>query len=294
MLRGLYSATSGLIAQQRKHDSATNNITNLNTPGFKQVNVVTRSFPEMLISLVRGSSDQSTSVIGSVNGGVFAEEGLASFLQGDIMPTDNPTDIAILSNIQVPGLQFDASGKALNDQGELVFQPQAFFTVENAEGEERYTRDGKFSVNEDGEWVTPTGHRLLSADGQPLVINSLSGNIQISPNGRIFDTVTGQQLLAADGVTPLSIRISVIENPHELIREGDGNYRIDPNAEPARLLGIDDTVELLQGYMERSNVDATAQMVDMMSALRAYEANQKVVQFYDRNMDKAVNEIGRI
>jgi len=294
VLRGLYSATSGLIAQQRKHDSATNNITNLNTPGFKQVNVVTRSFPEMLISLVRGSSDQSTSVIGSVNGGVFAEEGLASFLQGDIMPTDNPTDIAILSNIQVPGLQFDASGKALNDQGELVFQPQAFFTVENAEGEERYTRDGKFSVNEDGEWVTPTGHRLLSADGQPLVINSLSGNIQISPNGRIFDTVTGQQLLAADGVTPLSIRISVIENPHELIREGDGNYRIDPNAEPARLLGIDDTVELLQGYMERSNVDATAQMVDMMSALRAYEANQKVVQFYDRNMDKAVNEIGRI
>lgn len=294
MLRGLYSATAGLIAQQRKHDSATNNITNLNTAGFKQVNVVTRSFPEMLISLVNGGPGQTTKSIGILSGGVFAEEGLATFLQGDIMPTDNPTDIAILSNIQVPGLQFDASGKALNDQGELVFQPQAFFTVENDEGEERYTRDGKFSVNADGEWVTPTGHRLLGMNGEPIVIDSLSGNIQISPNGRIFDTVTGRQVLAADGVTPLTIRVSVIENPHQLIREGDGNYRLDPNAEPARLLNDTDTVELLQGYMERSNVDATAQMVDMMSALRAYEANQKVVQFYDRSMDKAVNEIGRV
>jgi flagellar basal-body rod protein FlgF len=293
MLRGLYSATAGLIAQQRKHDSATNNITNLNTAGFKQVNVVTRSFPEMLISLVNGGPGQTTKTIGTLNGGVFAEEGLDTFLQGDIMPTENPTDIAILSNIQVPGLQFDASGKAINDQGEQVFQPQAFFTLANAEGEERYTRDGKFSVNENGEWVTPTGNRLLGVNGLPIVIDSLSGNFQISPNGRIFDTATGQQVLAADG-TPLTIRVSVIENPHQLVREGDGNYRLDPNAEPARLLRADDTVELLQGYMERSNVDSTAQMVDMMSALRAYEANQKVVQFYDRNMDKAVNEIGRV
>jgi len=294
MLRGLYSATAGLIAQQRKHDSATNNITNLNTPGFKQVNVVTRSFPEMLISLVNGGPNQVTKTIGTLHGGAFAEEGLSTFLQGDIMPTDNPTDIAILSNIQVPGLQFDASGKALNEQGKQVFQPQAFFTVENSDGEERYTRDGKFTVNAEGEWVTPTGHRLLGLNGEPIVIDSVSGNIQISPNGRIFDMITGEQVLAADGVTPLTIRVSVIENPHQLIREGDGNFRLDPNAEPARLLNETDTVELLQGYIERSNVDSTAQMVDMMSALRAYEANQKIIQFYDRNMDKAVNEIGRV
>jgi flagellar basal-body rod protein FlgF len=293
MLRGLYSATAGLITQQRKHDSATNNITNLNTPGFKQVNVVTRSFPEMLISVVNGSPGEATKTIGKLTGGVFAEEGLSTFLQGDIMPTDVPTDIALLSNIQVPGLQFDASGKAINEQGEWVFQPQAFFSVANAAGEERYTRDGKFSVNENGEWVTPTGHRLLGENGQPLVIDSLSGNIQITPNGRVFDTITGEQVTAADG-TPVAIRVSVIENPHQLIREGDGNFLLDPAATPARLLRADDTVEVLQGYMERSNVDSTAQMVDMMTALRAYEANQKVVQFYDRNMDKAVNEIGRL
>jgi flagellar basal-body rod protein FlgF len=294
MLRGLYSATAGLIAQQRKHDAATNNITNLNTPGFKQTNVVTRSFPEMLISLVRGGSDHTSKTIGSLHGGVFAEEGLSSFLQGDISATDNPTDIAILSNIQVPGLLFDASGKALNDQGEVVYQPQAFFTVANSDGEERYTRDGKFSVNADGEWITPTGHRLLAEDGQPVVLNNLASTIQITPNGRIMDSVTGEQLFAADGVTPLTIRVSVIENPHQLIREGDGNFRLHQDAEPARLLNGNDTVELLQGYMERSNVDPTAAMVDMMSALRAYEANQKVVQFYDRSMDKAVNEIGRV
>lgn len=293
MLRGLYSATAGLITQQRKHDSATNNIANINTPGFKQVNVVTRSFPEMLINLVNGGPDETNKTIGRLAGGVFAEEGLSNFLQGDIMPTEIPTDLALLSNIQVPGLQFDASGKATNEQGEVIFQPQALFAVANAAGEERYTRDGKFTVNENGEWITSTGNRLLGVNGQPLVINSLSGNIQISPNGRVFNTLTGEQVVDEDG-TPVSIRVVVIENPHDLVREGDGNFRLPVNAEPPRLLTNDDTVELLQGYTERSNVDSTAQMVDMMTALRAYEANQKVVQFYDRNMDKAVNEIGRV
>lgn len=293
MLRGLYSATAGMIAQQRKHDAATNNISNMNTPGFKAVSTVTRSFPEMLIQLIRDGEIGRKGSIGSLHGGVFAEESLPLFIQGDVTATDNPTDLAIVSKIQLPGLEFDDAGRAVTPQGEIVYQPQAFFTVAGADGAERYTRDGKFSVNEAGEWVTSTGFRLLGTDGEPIVTDGQPGDVRIAPSGRIIDAVTGEQLIGLSG-EPLQLRISIVDNPYNLVREGDGNFRLADGADPARLLAADDSVEVLQGYVERSNVDPTAAMVDMMTALRAYEANQKVVQFYDRSMDKAVNEVGRV
>jgi flagellar basal-body rod protein FlgF len=293
MLRGLYSATAGMIAQQRKHDAATNNISNLNTPGFKQTNVVQRSFPEMLISLVRGGEGEQVKTIGRLHGGAFAEESLSSFIQGDVTSTGNPTDLALVTDIQVPGINFDASGRGVNEQGEVVYQPQAFFTVVNGQGEERYTRDGKFSVNETGEWVTSTGYRLIGTDGEPITLGNQQGDIQVASNGGLIDNVTGEPVIGVDG-QPLSLRISVIDNPYDLIREGDGNFRLGEDADPARLMLGDEGAQVMQGYVERSNVDATAATVDMMSALRAYEANQKVIQFYDRSIDKAVNEVGRV
>ena len=293
MLRGLYSATAGMIAQQRKHDAATNNISNLNTPGFKATNTVTRSFPEMLIGIIRDGQNGPKGSIGSLHGGVFAEESLPSFLQGDVTATDNPTDLAIVSNIQIEGLEFDDSGKAVTPQGEIVYQPQAFFTVAGTDGEVRYTRNGKFSVNETGEWVTSTGFRLLGQDGQPVRLVGQPGDIQIGPNGILIDTVTGEAAVDENG-EPMRLLISVVDNPYDLVREGDGNFRLTEGSQPARQLVADEPVQVLQGYVERSNVDPTAATVDMMSALRAYEANQRVVQFYDRSMEKAVNEVGRV
>lgn len=291
MLRGLYSASAGMVAQQRKHDAATNNIANLNTPGFKMNTVVQRSFPEMLITLVR--ADEREKTIGRLSGGVFAEESLPLFMQGDLMNTGNATDLALVTDIQVPGLAFDASGRAVNDQGDVVYQPQAFFTVINGAGEERYTRDGKFSIDENGQWVTPTGYLLIGNDGQPINIGNHSGDVFIAQSGQIIDSLSGIPLIDANG-EPLTLRISVIENPYDLIREGDGNFRLGEGGTAARLLAQDDNAQIMQGYMERSNVDAAAATVDMMTAMRAYEANQKVIQHYDRSLDKAVNEVGRV
>lgn len=293
MLRGLYTATAGMIAQQRRHDAATNNIANLSTPGFKAGNTVTRSFPEMLIQTIRDGENVRKGPIGSLHGGVFAEESLPLFVQGDIIATHNPTDLAIVSNIQTPGLEYDSSGKAVTPEGEIVYQPQAFFGLVGPEGEQRYTRNGKFSVNDAGEWVTSTGFRLLGVDGSPIRLADQPGDIQLTPNGRFIDSVTGEPVIGENG-EPLQVLISIIDNPYQLIREGDGNFRLAEGAPPARALLGEDTVEVKQGYVERSNVDPTAATVEMMTALRAYEANQKVVQFYDRSMDKAVNEVGRL
>ncbi len=126
MLRGLYTAAAGMVTQQRRHDTVTNNISNLNTPGFKQVNAISRSFPDMLISLT-GIEPEHNKRLGAVNTGVFAEESLSIHLQGDLSSTDRASDFAILSDIDVPGMSFDSSGKYVNENGEITFQPQVFF-----------------------------------------------------------------------------------------------------------------------------------------------------------------------
>ncbi|TDF93529.1 flagellar hook-basal body protein [Paenibacillus piri] len=299
MLRGLYTAASGMISQQRKHDIVTNNIANVNTPGFKQGNGINRSFPEMLISRVRSGQGEPGSVpIGRLNTGVMAEENVSVHAQGDIQETHNPFDFALISNIQIAGAAFDASGKYVDANGQRVIQPQAFFTVENADGEQRYTLNGKFSVDGTGQLITPDGYRVIGSDGQPILLidpvtQTPISNFHITKQGQ-FTNEDGIPIQTANN-QPMSLLISRIEDPNHLVREGNGLYRLIPGEEGlARATTVDDQVEIRQGYVERSNVDSSQSMVDLMSALRAYEANQKVIQFYDRSMDKAANEVGRV
>ncbi|WP_219834428.1 flagellar hook-basal body protein [Paenibacillus sp. R14(2021)] len=287
MLRGLYTAAAGMIAQQNRHDTVTNNISNMNTPGYKQKNAVTRSFPDMLLH-VTGVQDGNGKSIGKLSTGVFAEESLQINLQGDLTQTNQFSDFAILSDIEVPGMNFDSSGKARTADGQLVFQPQAFFTVQNSDGETRYTRDGQFKLDEQGFLTLPDGSRVLASDGKPFQLpkGETLNQLAMTSDNQLVNPLTGQsagQLL-----------ITRVDNPNKLVREGDGKFKLDDASTGVREVNATDRVEVRQGYVERSNVDAAQSMVDLMSAARAYEANQKVVQFYDKSLDKAVNEIGRI
>lgn len=323
MLRGLYTASSGMITQQRKHDAVTNNIANLNTPGYKQEHAVSRSFPEMLISLMNGGDGQVSKPIGRINTGVVVEEIIASFIQGDLQETMNPSDFALLSNIQVIGnvqgqqqaIPFDGTGKYVNEEGEIIYQPQAFFTVQGEADDVMYfTRNGKFQLDATGELLSAGGRRVLGQSGEPIRLDDvwLSSNdgplqlgnigleeVRMGENGVLYHARTGGILYGAPEADvlgePIALLLSQIDNPYNLIREGQGVFRLnDPEANPAR--AVDDLagVTVLQGFIERSNVDPTQSMVDMMTAARMYEANQKVIQFYDRSLDKAVNEIGRV
>ncbi|CAG7655536.1 flagellar hook-basal body protein [Paenibacillus allorhizosphaerae] len=299
MLRGLYTAASGMIAQQRKHDIVTNNVANLNTPGFKGGTGINRSFPEVLISRVRNGKDEPGAVsVGRINTGVMAEENVSLHAQGDIRETNNPFDFALISNIQVPGARFDSSGKYVDENGVRVIQPQAFFTIMNAAGEQRYSLNGKFSVDANGQLIDSDGRQVMDRNQQPIVLvdpatNTPITNFRISRTGQ-FTNIDGEPLLGAGG-QPVSLLITRVEDPNLLIREGNGLYRLTEE-DQGTIRPIDDLdqVEVRQGYIERSNVDTGQSMVDMMSALRAYEANQKMIQYYDKSMEKAVNEIGRI
>lgn len=184
----------------------------------------------------------------------------------------------------------------MDQNGQRVIQPQAFFTILNAAGEQRYSLNGKFSLDANGRLIDSEGHSVLGRDGQPIVLMNAGTpvtNFRMTRTGQFTDA-DGQPILDANGQV-LNLLITRVEDPNQLVREGNGLYRLNTQDQGAfRPIDAQDQVEVRQGYVERSNVDSSQSMVDMMSALRAYEANQKMIQYYDKSMEKAANEIGRV
>ncbi|GGN93318.1 flagellar hook-basal body protein [Saccharibacillus kuerlensis] len=292
MLRGLYTATAGMMTQQRRHDTVTQNIANINTTGYKQVESIARSFPEVMVALRSGDEGRDNRNVGKLNTGVFAEESISMMVQGDITETQSSDDLALISDIQVANPQggnvmFDASGKAVLANGQTVYKPQAFFNVENPEGGISYTRDGDLNLAADGRLVTSMNQNVLGQDGQPIILAGSMDDYWVRENGTIFNKVTG----AASG----RIGVTIAEQPNGLTRDGEGLFTEKTQGAGALRAATDaDQFEVKQGYLERSTVDAAQSMVDLTAALRAYEANQKIVQFYDKSLEKAVNEVGRV
>lgn len=293
LLRGLYSAAAGMITQQRRHDAVTQNIANLNTPGYKAATPVSRAFPELLLSAM-GGDNPPKQAIGSLHTGVFAEEHLLSMAPGALLETGRVLDFAIVSDIRVelPGIgpvPFDASGKYVAPDGAVIVQPQVFFTVLTPEGEQRFTRDGRFRSEPDGTLVTLDGLPVLGADGQPVVVDGPWDAVRVLADGRLVDAQTGEPLPGDP-----QLLLTRVENPDLLVREGNNRYRHEGPEGNLTPLQPGDQAEVRQGFLESSNVDPAQSLVELMAALRAYEANVRVIQSYDRSLERAVNEVGRV
>lgn len=266
MLRGFYSAASGMIAQQRQQEALSNNIANASTPGFKADQTAIRAFPEMLIQQMGSVNIPTTKglnlpvnrSIGAVNTGVYMQELMPNYLQGDLRETGISTDMALLQ------------GALPDEEGSI------FFTVQGEDGTPRYTRNGNFTVDGQGFLVTNQGNYLLDAAGN-----------QIQTNGMEF-TVTNDGGIDLNGqVIPLGI--AYVADPNTLSKEGNDLFSGQAAAMPAGA-----TFSLEQGFLEQSNVDSLQSMTQMIESYRAFEVNQRVLKAYDENMGKAVSEIGRI
>jgi flagellar basal-body rod protein FlgF len=277
MLRGLYTATSGMLAQQRRTEMLTNNMANANTPGFKADQSSMRAFPEMLLQRLGTEKlplrEQKhlpyAQFIGSINAGVYMQEAIPKFTQGDLRETGRKTDLAIVDgNLPV--------NEENNVKGSL------FFTVETPNGI-RYTRNGNFTLNPEGFLTTNEGYYVLDENGNRIQLTS--EEFEVRQDGTIMENNT---FVAA-------INVVFAENPYELIKQGNGLFSVENNGTlPAVRNNPDVSFSLKQGFLERSNVDVAQTMTEMLTAYRAFEANQKVLQAYDKSLDKAVNEIGRI
>lgn len=266
MLRGFYTAASGMLTMQRQQEALSNNIANANTPGYKADQASIRAFPEMLLYQM-GSESVPTkqpknfpvqNPIGSINTGVYVQEYVPNFIQGSLKETGVTTDLALID-----GVFPDETGSI-------------FFTVQNENGEPRYTRNGNFTVDGQGYLVTTQGYYVLDQAGNPIQTDGME--FTVNPDGQL--QVGGQTI-------PLGIAYTA--NANELAKEGDGLLAGEAGPVPA---GVTFTVQ--QGFLEQSNVDAAQTMTQMMESYRLFEMNQRVLKAYDESLGKAVSDIGRI
>ncbi|SFE10277.1 flagellar basal-body rod protein FlgG [Lentibacillus persicus] len=266
MLRGFYTAASGMIAQQRQQEALSNNISNAQTPGYKADQPALRAFPEMLmyqmgnqhVPTSRGVNLPDNQPVGPMNTGVYVHENLPDYSQGDVRETGVSTDLALI-NGNLP----DAAGNL-------------FFTVQNEDGEERYTRNGNFTVDGAGFLVNTEGYYVLDDTGAP-----------VQTGGMEFNVTEDGVLQTADENIPLGVAYAA--NSNQLAKEGDGLFTGEAGAVPAEA-----TFSVQQGALEGSNVDSAQSMTQMMESYRMFETNQRVLKAYDESMGKAVSEIARL
>ncbi|GEN32045.1 flagellar basal-body rod protein FlgG [Cerasibacillus quisquiliarum] len=266
MLRGFYTVASGMIAQQRYQEALSNNIANANTPGYKADRATFRAFPEMLMHEINakqlpvkhGMKVPTNRPIGSLNTGVYIQEYVPYFNQGDIRETGIDTDLALIQE-NVP----DENGSF-------------FFAVQNEAGDIRLTRNGNFTVDGEGYLVTTKGYYVLDNNQNRIFTDGL--DFTVTPDGQIeTDTQVSQ------------LDIRYVADAHILEKEGNDLYVGPTDAIPAHA-----AYHIQQGFLEESNVNALQTMTQMIEAYRMFETNQRVLKAYDESMGKAVNDIGRI
>lgn len=158
---------------------------------------------------------------------------------------------------------------------DLAIEGDAFFRIQTPEGE-RYTRDGSFHRDALGRLVTRDGHFVLGQDGQPLTL----------PAGQV--TITDQGLIFVDGVQTGQLGLAGFPNGAGLVRENGNLYRAEGAAAGPAAGAV-----VQQGYLEGSNVDEEAQVLEMMRILRLYEANRKALQVQDQALNGAIS-VGQV
>ncbi len=254
MIRGLYTAASGMMTEKIKQETMANNMSNLSTSGYKRDQSVVSSFPHMLLSSQeRSAGFMRLPALGSINLGALVEENITQHSQGQLKQTDSPLDFGL--------------------------EGEGFFAVMTPDGV-RYTRSGHFLRDSQGNLVTDQGHRVLGEGEEPLVIPG--EDIQVDGEGNITsrDQQVGRMLLAE------------FENPETLRKEGSNLFNVTEGTQLVNQEGLNTTLH--QGFLEGANVDLAQEISQAMIALRAYEMNQRVIQTQDELLSKCANEVGSL
>ncbi|MBL8949541.1 MAG: flagellar basal-body rod protein FlgG [Myxococcaceae bacterium] len=259
MLRSLYSAASGMEAQERRMDTISHNLANTNTTGFKKQRA---DFEDVLYETVKSAGAPSQ------NGGVSVaplQVGLGvrnvattrSQAQGDLLTTQNPYDVAIEGN--------------------------GFFRVIKPSGEFAYTRAGNFRVDGMGRLVTQRGEQLDGNISVPVEAQQIS----ITADGTVSARMPGKDEMQELG----RLELTLFTNPAGLEANGGNTYTATEAAGQAMQVrpGEAGAGSLAQGFLENSNVKAVEEMVDLIGTQRAYELNSKVIQTADQMLNRLTN-----
>lgn len=259
MMRSLWSAASGMKAQQQQMDVVAHNIANVNTTGDKRVRAEFQDLVYQTLRQAGADSGDGTTYPTSMQIGLGTRLAATNriFTQGAIHTTENPTDVAI--------------------------QGEGFFRITLPDGTEAYTRDGSFKLDANGDMLTADGYLL--ADGININPNAPSDSIVISSDGYVSYTVAGENNSTQAG----QINLVRFVNPAGLTAIGRNLFlQTGASGEPIQSVpGTDGAGTLLQCTLEMSNVQIVDEMVDMIVSQRAYESNSKAVITSDSMLEIA-------
>lgn len=258
MLKGLYTAHTGLRNEQNRMDIMTNNLANASTVGFKKEGSTSQSFSDVLAVKVKDASIGLAirQPIGINNPGVKIGENYTDFTQGSMRITDNTFDLAI--------------------SGEGFFAIE--FTNKAGETSTKYTRAGDFTLNKEGYLVTNEGDYVLDVNSKRIKIDPLA-DTAIKKDGSIEQ----------NGVKIGQIGLVDFADYDYLEKYGETYYEAVEGAE-----FITSDAQIHSGYLEMSNVQVVSEMVEMINITRQYESNQKIMQTYDSSLEIAVSQLGRV
>ncbi len=256
----LYSAASGMEAQQLNLNTIANNLANVNTPGFKRSQI---SFQDLLYQRPRATGSQDSG--------------------GNILPTGievgNGTRVAATGKIFTQGELVST-----NEKLDIAIQGDGFYEIQRPDGTSAYTRDGSFKVSPTGQITTNDGLPVLS--GFQSVPTGTTG-ITISQDGQVtFTTANGSQTFR--------IQLTRFANPAGLQSLG-GNLYAETTASGTPETGSPGEQGFgltMQGYVESSNVNIVQEMVNLITAQRAYEINSKSIQTSDEMLQN-INQMKR-
>jgi flagellar basal-body rod protein FlgG len=263
MIRALYSAASGMTAQQLNVDNIANNLANASTVGYKQRVVQFQDLIYQTMVQPGAAAGQQTVVPTGMQLGLGTRTSGNDivFSQGSFSQTENPLDVAIQGN--------------------------GFFQVLQPNGSLAYTRAGTFQLDKNGNIVTASGDMI-----QPqITIPPAAQSVVIASDGTVSYSMPNQAATQQAG----QIQLANFQNPAGLNSLGNNLYA-PTDASGDATLGIPGGSEgmgsLMQGYTEQSNVSVVEEFINLIVAQRGYEANSKVVQAAD-NMYQQVNQLSR-
>jgi flagellar basal-body rod protein FlgG len=254
----LYSAATGMEAQQLNLNTIANNLANVNTPGFKRSKI---EFQDLLYQ-------KPTRAAGSDSG------------SGNLVPTGievgNGSRVAGTSKVFTQG-QLTQTGEKLD----LAIQGDGFYEIQRPDGTLGYTRDGSFKLNAQGQVVTIDGLPVLS--GFQSIPSNATG-VTISDNGQVT-------ISTSSGSTSFRLSLTRFANPSGLQSLG-GNLYSETTASGTPETGAPGEQgfgSTIQGYTETSNVNIVEEMVNLITAQRAYEINSKSIQTSDEMLQNVAN-----
>lgn len=255
MIRSLYTSVSGLITLENKQSTITSNIANANTTGFKADTLSMKSFDEVLIQNKE-----------KISGGRNVKNPIGTLSLGaEIDSTDTRFTQGLLKQTGKPS--------------DLAIDGRGFFTVQSG-NETVFTRDGSFKVANDGYLTTSGGDRVLGTNNNTGVMEP----IFVGTNNFVIDNYNGVNV---NGTSTHSLALADFNDYGTLSKVGENNYA---GENPV----YNTQVWVSQGYLEQSNVNISNEMVEMMTTMRNFETNQKMIQTIDSTLGKAANEIGAV